>query len=222
MRFVSYCVGVLLLIGVSVAVGMTLARLNTLPYRAFVTVTRMVIGIDADRQRPAAQYYYRRVDQFDRLPAGADILMVGDSIVEQGEWNELLAPFTVHNRGIGNDTIFGVMTRFASECRGHYTATVLQIGVNDAFAGILKSDFAARYQAVLDRLRPCTDHLIAQTIIIPARGEALVRLVQSYNQDIVTAAQAAGADIIDLNPILAKDGVLSVEFTDDWLHLNGS
>ncbi len=123
----------------SILFGMGLAKWNMLPYRAVLTIARTAIGLDTDRPRPAVNYYVRRTDQFDRLPGGADVLVIGDSLVEQGEWNELLAPLAAHNRGIGNDTVYGLSLRMAQTCRHPYKTGFLMIGVNDALNGFLKA-----------------------------------------------------------------------------------
>ena len=205
----------------SILFGMGLAKWNMLPYRAALTIARTVIGLDTDRPRPAVNYYVRRTDQFDRLPGGADVLVIGDSLVEQGEWNELLAPLAVHNRGIGNDTVYGLSLRMGQTCRHSYKTGILMIGVNDALNGILESDFAARYRALLHELAACTLHQVVHPIIVPQRSKAVASRVAAYNQQITAIAQANGATIVDLNPILAPGGTLAMEYSDDGLHLNG-
>jgi lysophospholipase L1-like esterase len=201
---------------------MGLAKWNMLPYRAAVTLARSIIGLDADRPRPAVHYWRRKVDQHQRLAGGADVLIIGDSLVEQGAWSEWLAPMSVHNRGIGNDTVYGLQLRIPRTCEASYGTTIVMVGVNDATNNILEADFAERYRALLQALAKCGGRIIVHPIIIPNRAPEVQNRIQAYNRAVAAIATVSGAIVVDLNPILSKSGALAMEFSDDGLHLNGA
>ena len=57
-------------------------------------------------------YYGRRATLFDVLPIGRnDIIMLGNSLTDGGEWNELLGNRHVKNRGIVGDIVQGCYER---------------------------------------------------------------------------------------------------------------
>ena len=58
-------------------------------------------------------HYYDRRELFAQMPKQADnILIIGDSLVEHGNWEELLENPNIRNRGILGDTVLGVLHRF--------------------------------------------------------------------------------------------------------------
>lgn len=61
----------------------------------------------------------------------AKLVMLGDSIIEQGLWSEWL-PCSVLNRGIGGDTTAGVLNRVDNIIALKPKRVYLLIGVNDA------------------------------------------------------------------------------------------
>src|SRR5919199_5722857 len=62
-------------------------------------------------------YYQRWVSVFESTPGTADIVMLGDSLTEEGNWTEVLPGWRVINRGIGGDTSAGVLKRLSEVIR---------------------------------------------------------------------------------------------------------
>ncbi|MDQ3279044.1 MAG: hypothetical protein M3Q06_12005, partial [Bacteroidota bacterium] len=59
-------------------------------------------------------YYHQRVTHFKSLPkTTGDILFLGNSITDGGEWSELFNDVKVKNRGISGDVTAGVLNRLA-------------------------------------------------------------------------------------------------------------
>ena len=56
-------------------------------------------------------YYEARAALFRELNGMPDIVMLGDSLTEWGNWHELVPEFRVINRGIAGDTSSGVLDR---------------------------------------------------------------------------------------------------------------
>ncbi len=73
-----------------------LAAQNTLPY---------------DTSYTFAHYKVRRAF-YEGLPDGKnEIVFLGNSITENGDWNELFKNKRIVNRGIGGDVCFGLLNR---------------------------------------------------------------------------------------------------------------
>lgn len=198
-----------------------------------------VLGIAAVRRlRPppaAGDRAYRR----DRVslhaalaagPATRDVVLIGDSLTDRGEWDELLGR-AVANRGVAGDRVADVAARLDSALGGAPRVVVLEIGVNDLLAGRDPAAVAeehARLVAALRARRPETR--IAVTAILPvnerllaATGDALSqRAIDETNRRLERAAAAAGADWLDPGPRLRRgDGQLDERYTADGVHLDG-
>ena len=63
------------------------------------------------------------------------VLMLGDSLTAQGEWNAMLGEPLVANRGIDGDTSAGVLARLGDDADFRGDAVVIWIGTNDVLHG---------------------------------------------------------------------------------------
>ena len=76
----------------------------------------------------------RGMFQLDRNKS-ARVLMLGDSLTAQGEWNAMLGAPLVANRGIDGDTSAGVLARLGDDTDFHGDVVVIWIGTNDVLQG---------------------------------------------------------------------------------------
>jgi lysophospholipase L1-like esterase len=67
--------------------------------------------------------------------AAARVLMLGDSLTVQGEWNAMLGELLVANRGIDGDTSAGLLARVGDDADFRGDAVVIWIGTNDVLQG---------------------------------------------------------------------------------------
>src|SRR5262245_31960720 len=80
--------------------------------------------------RPAN--YPRQVDNFRSYPnANSDIIMLGNSITDYAQWNELLQVNEVRNRGISGDITYGILERLDEVTEGKPAKVFVLIGIND-------------------------------------------------------------------------------------------
>ena len=81
-----------------------------------------------------------------------EILMIGDSLIEYGDWDALFGKAVI-NRGMGGDTTEGVLMRIGRSLEKKPGKIFLMVGVNDIITGE-STDFIARnYDAVLEKIR---------------------------------------------------------------------
>ena len=72
-----------------------------------------------------------RLDKND----SARVLILGDSLTAQGEWNAMLGVPLVANRGIDGDTSAGVLARIGDDADFRGDTVVIWIGINDVLQG---------------------------------------------------------------------------------------
>lgn len=99
-------------------------------------------------------YYYQRVSLFESLPAsGEDIIFLGNSITDGGEWVELFPGKPVKNRGISGDTADGVYDRLESIIKGKPAKIFLLIGINDLARGKSPNSIVNRIALITERIQ---------------------------------------------------------------------
>ena len=84
-----------------------------------------------------SEYNYQKRSLFEQLPIrGNDIVFLGNSITDGGEWAELFNNRHVKNRGISADRSGWLLDRLDPIINGHPKKLFLMIGTNDLAVGI--------------------------------------------------------------------------------------
>ncbi len=178
-------------------------------------------------------YWHQRVSLFDKLPVQpGDIVFLGNSITDGGEFQELFNREDVKNRGIVGDIINGVRKRLDQVTNGHPSKIFLLIGINDVSHGHSPEKIAAMYETLVSEIHaksPETQLYIQSLLPINndyRRYKNLIgkeKVVPAVNALLPEIAEKYGAVYVDLWPGFATaDGKLSKEYTTDGLHLSGA
>ncbi len=181
----------------------------------------------------ADDYWDQKTSLFSILPVGReDIVFVGNSITDGGEFSELFGKENIKNRGIRSDVITGVEKRISQVTAGHPSKIFLLIGINDISHGISTAKLAERYERLVKRIREESpeSRLYIQSVM-PINNDfkryknltGKEKAIPALNAEIEKIASENGAKYVDLWPYLAgKDGKLNRAYTNDGLHLNGA
>src|SRR5690554_5585541 len=95
-------------------------------------------------------YYQRRMDLYEKLEGKKhDIVVLGNSITERGEWDELIPRKMVANRGIGGDNTFGVLARLDNVIELKPRKLFILIGTNDLGRGLPVDVVAGNYEKII-------------------------------------------------------------------------
>ncbi|WP_276496677.1 family 20 glycosylhydrolase [Pontibacter litorisediminis] len=177
-------------------------------------------------------YYHQRATQFRNLPATpGDVIFLGNSISDGGEWSELFADTRMKNRGISGDVSAGVMHRLGEVAERKPEKVFLLIGTNDlarevAPDSLLKNMFWIA--AYLKEKSPATELFVQSILPVneqfkkfgghTSKGE----LIKKVNTELQAKAPEYGYTYLDLHtPFSDATGRLRATFTNDGLHLNG-
>ncbi len=179
-------------------------------------------------------YYEQRVTLFESLPnTRKEIVFVGNSITDGGEWTELFNHGKIKNRGISGDTTEGVLFRL-SEVTGSSPAKVfLLIGINDLARGASPDSVLAniiRIAETVKRESPKTKIFVQSILPVnPGFGKftghcSKTGEIMAVNRNLETWCDHRGVHYVDLftrftNP---TDNYLNSAYTNDGLHLTGA
>ncbi len=180
-----------------------------------------------------SEYWHQRVTLFDLLPVEpGDIVFLGNSITDGGEFCELFDNPAIKNRGISSDVISGVKERLHQVTDNHPSKIFLLIGINDVSHNLSVNQLATAYEDLVKTIRKDSpeSRLYIQSIM-PINNDfgryknlkGKEGVITALNKRLQEIAKENGAIYVDLWPALAdkKTGKLRREFTNDGLHLLG-
>jgi lysophospholipase L1-like esterase len=187
------------------------------PWQILVKAFRLVHV--ADRH-----YQQARVDLFTHSPSHIrpDVVMLGDSLIENGIWNELLEGLSVINRGVSGDDSTGVLRRLSEVLERHPRVICLEIGTNDLQRGM-------PVERVLDNVRQIASAAAQSGSWVILQGVPFV--VGGYRPNINPAVSRLNAGLralsngveiqyFNLNAIVSDGEALDQRNSFDGLHLN--
>lgn len=208
--------------------------MSNLHRRGLYVCFLMLIGIVFSVSIKADSYYDRRVSLFELLPIGSDdIVFLGNSITDGGEFQELLNNSHVKNRGISSDVIGGVEKRLEQVMSGKPAKVFLLIGINDVSHNLTVNQLASRYEKLVKKMRELSpDTKIYLQSVMPINNDfkryknliGKEQTIKNFNREIEKIAKENGCTYINLTGALSdnKTGKLKREYTNDGLHLTGA
>lgn len=210
-----------------------IARRGGISYlvQKFTDLTRSasIESSTTDSSPPRLSYYDMKMEQFSLLPSRDNsVVFLGDSITEQGEWNELLGQANLKNRGISGDTTTGVMKRIDKIAATQPQKLFLMIGINDIWLKKRKTqEILDNYLYILNYLEensPKTQVYIQS--ILPVNNTDFSRFkgdnqqVREINQQLALMAKEFNYNYIDLYPhFINNQDELDIQYTLDGIHL---
>ena len=177
-------------------------------------------------------YYARRSTHFATLPVSkSDIIMLGNSLTDGAEWNELLGNKHVKNRGIIGDIVQGLYERMEPILKGQPKKIFILSGVNDVSHGVTGDSIGRAMEKliVLIKTRSPRTKIYLQSMLPFNNDVREWKLLKGREQVVVDGnkaledvARRQGVTWINLYPLFADEkGCLKAELTNDGLHLMG-
>ncbi|MBO5182312.1 MAG: hypothetical protein J6B92_10580 [Paraprevotella sp.] len=178
-----------------------------------------------------------RVGLFGALPVKSDdVLLLGDEMINGGEWHELLNCPRVKNRGTGwgyggvigglpnwLNMIEPILKANASNkqtpAQIYLYAGVAQVNGNEALDNVV-----AQYRSVVDKIKELapetTLHLMS---LLPVSNTVANNRVSQFNEQLKAMAETTGAIYVDIfTPLSESDGTPNPRYiTDNYVYAHG-
>jgi lysophospholipase L1-like esterase len=178
-------------------------------------------------------YYEQKRTMFRSLPLSKkDIVFLGNSLTDIGEWAEIWQNPRVKNRGISGDNSFGVLARIEEIAVYQPQKIFLMIGINDIARNTPVETIVGNTAAIIDRVKkrsPQTQFILQSVLPTNNLFKEFLRhqnkdmAIQQLNQALARLAQEQKIVFVDFYPLfLDATGKLSPTFTNDGLHLTGA
>ena len=177
-------------------------------------------------------YYARRATLFDLLPVySSDIIMLGNSLTDGAEWNELFDNCHVKNRGIVGDIIPGFFERLEPILKGQPRKIFIMGGVNDISHSVSADSIVSAMTQVVTTIQArCPKTEIYVQSMLPFNNDVRLwkllkgreQVVVDGNKGLESMCQRLGVTFINLYPLfVGENGKMKPEYTNDGLHLMG-
>lgn len=171
-----------------------------------------------------SMYYKNLTAHFDLSRISkADIVFLGNSITQGGNWSELLGRERVVNRGIGGDNIPGMLNRLHQVYSLKPKICFVMAGINDLYTDVPVEEVFVRYMRLIDSLRSYKIIPVVQsTLHVNPKWKRAVEKnaeVAKLNEMIERYAGDISVPYINLNALLSTNGVLQDQYTTDGIHL---
>lgn len=177
-------------------------------------------------------YYYQKKSLFEALPdTKREIIFLGNSITDGGEWSELFKNPNIKNRGISGDITDGVLFRLDEVLSSKPVKIFIMIGVNDLAAGKTPEYVLVNYSKILARIKDASPKTkvyvqsvlpVNKTLGMFPNHTDKAKEINEVNKGLKDMAINFDYQFIDLTFIFSdKAGRLNEQYTNDGLHLMG-
>jgi lysophospholipase L1-like esterase len=178
-------------------------------------------------------YYEQKVTLHQLLPnTKGEIIFLGNSITDIGEWSEIWQNSKVKNRGISGDITFGVLARLDEILSSRPAKLFIMIGVNDIARNIPEAVILKNYRRMIDsvQIKSPKTQLIMQSVL-PTNDEfkpfknhyGKDDRIRAVNSGLQALCADTGVIFVNLYPrFLDASGKLDKQYTNDGLHLTGA
>jgi lysophospholipase L1-like esterase len=203
-----------------------------LVFTTLILLVKVVIAQKPIDTSYRTTYYEQKVSMFRLLPdTKNEIIFLGNSITDIGEWTEIWQNKNVKNRGISSDNTFGVLARLDEILSSKPSKIFIMIGINDIAKETPDSIIILNYLKILVSIKKYSPKtkIIVQSILPTNNDFTEFKRHQNKTEHIIfinefleNYCRVNGLVFVDLyNAFLDLDTKLDKRYTNDGLHLNG-
>ncbi|MDJ0582238.1 GDSL-type esterase/lipase family protein [Crocosphaera sp.] len=173
-------------------------------------------------------YINNMIDLQQQTCSSENIVFLGDSLTEYGEWKKLFNNEQIINQGIGGDTTAGVLNRIDETIITQPKKIFIMIGVNDlGNERITVDEIIMNYKKILTLFQeqtPETEVYIQSVLPINNRDYNSIvnnQDVINVNEQLKKLARQFKYQYIDLHRyFIDEENQLKPKYTNDGVHLN--
>lgn len=175
--------------------------------------------------------YKKRIAEFRENPIKENqIVFLGNSLTQGGEWNVYFPKANPINRGISGDNTDGMLARLKEIIDAKPQKVFLLAGINDISQNKTNKEILTNVKQIILRIQqgsPKTEIYVQSLLPINNTFKRYTRLigkekqVVAYNKLLSKKCKKLKVTFINLYPFfLNKEHLLDPNYTSDGLHLN--
>lgn len=191
--------------------------------RILLSVLNLCIAVTGIYAQFDDQMKLQRKSFFEVIPITSnDIVFIGNSITNGGEWQEFFPEFSVKDRGISGDKTTDVLNRLAPIVSGKPAKVFIKIGINDWLTAANIGEVAGRIEKIIDEFqtKSPTTKIYLETVL-PCDRFPVVKDLNTLLAAICVKRDVAFLDVFSV--VKDEAGMaLKSNYTNDNTHLLGS
>lgn len=165
--------------------------------------------------------YVLTSDNHRHFAPQADLVVFGDSITEWAPWADIFRDISMVNRGLAGDTTAGMLRRIDTTLNVNPKLICFMAGINDFAQGYSVDQAFTNYVEIVDTwLKQGIKVVVQSTLFVGESLQGLNTQVEELNSLLKSYCHENGVQFLDVNEVLAPNGVLLDDFSCDDLHLN--
>lgn len=183
--------------------------------------------------RKYSTFYEQRASHFEQLPISTlDIVFVGNSITNGGEWHEIFNNKNIKNRGISGDIAEGLYDRLGAILEGEPHKIFLMIGINDIARNNSIDSIVFHIEKSISKIhKESPNTTIYLQSVLPVNPDFGMfsqhmkpDMIIKLNTELEKLADRSSSVYINLYSHFVIDGTTKMkpEYTNDGLHLLGT
>ncbi len=191
------------------------------PYPQLIALKKLI----KNEEPKSINYFYEQKRSHHSVldsRSTASIVMLGDSLTDRAEWQELFGTLDVINRGIDGDTTEGILQRIGTLSPSVKKVFILA-GTNDLNQNYSVQSTFDTYVEIIARLQQKNIEVYVQSTLLHTHLQALALnpKIDQLNHLLKRYCDDNKITYIDLNIHLSKNEELNEAYTIDGTHLNG-
>lgn len=148
-----------------------------------------------------------------------DIVFLGDSLINRGDWKNLFKQKHIINLGVDGDSTQGVLKRVDSVLQIEPKVVILMIGINDLCISTPIDDIFDNYKKIIKKLKKPSIKIIVNGVFI-TQMPSVNKKVHIFNNYLEKYCKDKDLIFLNLNKAFENDKkLLKEELTTDGLHL---
>lgn len=164
--------------------------------------------------------FKQEIFQFFKVEEKVSIVMFGDSIIDDGNWNEVLRRNDVKKRGFRGFTTSHYRWILKDSILNYNSKFCFIIGgINDIGSGIPLSRTKFNYQCLIDSLISSNSIPVVQSTLYQENNLNSKVLVDSLNNFLIDYCKLKKVHYLDINAKLSTDKGLQSKYSKDGTHL---
>lgn len=179
--------------------------------------------------------YNRSLEMYDAYRTKhADVIMLGNSLTNGGNWNELLGRSNVIEMGIPSDILSGFLARVNYVLKFTPKIVFIMGGLNDIYNWTPVEEIFSLYVKLVNEIRSKNIIVVIQSTTYSARNYGKDyggtpetngnrnREVDKLNKLLSEYAKKNNLEYLDVNSLLSRSGFLKDEVTWDGVHFKAN
>ena len=200
-------------------------------FTLLILLMTISLTVYSQSNKKFSDYYHHKKAHFDNLPNTDDeIIFLGNSITDGGEWSEMFHDLRVKNRGISGDITEGILFRLKEVTESKPLKVFIMIGVNDLSKNISITQILYNYENIIKSIKSASPEtkIYVQSVLpvnpdFPGNKKHTnkTQKIIDLNSDLVKLAQIHRVEFIDLFSVFKNESnQMNKKYTQDGLHLN--